>query len=139
MRSALGYAGLTVPELAEKIAETTEKGYGAKTLYNMLKGYRGRLIQPHDGQIIAVACGLAPDFFETGQIVPAPVTVSGDALEARLRKIEADIDALRDQAVTAEGIEAVMARAVAGLGRASARGQQPDAPRPADKRRPRGA
>lgn len=60
MKAALALTGKTVPELAELI---DQRNYGAKTLYNLQSGQKGKTLRPADCRTIAEALGISPAFF----------------------------------------------------------------------------
>lgn len=62
-KAALAYAGLSVPQLAERV--TTEPNLSASTLYDVQQQRRNRtpLLSPGERAAVAAACGLPVEFF----------------------------------------------------------------------------
>ena len=92
MKAARALAGITVEQLADRIAA---RGYGSKTLYNMERGERP--ITPNDYRVVARACDLPEQFFTfdfsrlgdpRGDEQPAG-SGSIERLESRMEQMEA--------------------------------------------------
>lgn len=90
-KAALAYAGLSVPQVAERI--TDEPNLSASTLYDVQQRRRNRspLLSPGERAAVAQACGLPDAFFTidfaqlNGQ---ASVDSRLDAIEAQVRQLE---------------------------------------------------
>lgn len=95
-RAAVAYAGLSVPKLAERVAD--EGGLSASTLYDVQQGRRPRspLLSRGEMAAIARACELPEGFFSADFAEAfgpsAGVDRRLEQFEARLRQLEAGQD-----------------------------------------------
>lgn len=90
MRAAMALAGLTVEELASRIAT---RGYGTKTLYNMQSDANDRDITPRDIPVLARACDIDEAFF-TIDFTDLGRRANDLAVQAQIAALADAVDAL---------------------------------------------